>query len=288
MNGDAEPGGAFRDVPVHTGKSPATLFSYDEENQLRWVKNAPPGIAEESFMSLLERCSITGVSNRTFPQALARVRKTGEIFYGECGVIIHDDQRRFELTLMPHINDRVLGIANDLGEREPSELAVRDLSLELAHRTKNLMAVISSLAIQTARRISSVDEFTRLFVGQIRALSGAHDAIAATGWRGASLSALVAATFLTPNATQNVAMVLHELVSHCDQQADVTLSFEETSGGVLQISWTASRSRNPRLVWEELLTKVAPLALNGESTLDHDGNTLDYRLAISGEHFTRT
>ena len=286
------------------GGSPATLFAYDSGGALRWVKNSPQDISEDTFMSLLEAALVSNVSHRTFQHALARVHQTGEIFYGECTVTLNGDQHRFEVSLIPHINDRVLGVANDLGQRAPNERAVRDLSLELAHRTKNLMAVISSLAVQTARRISSVDDFTKLFVGQIGALSGAHNAIAATGWQGAALRAIVDsevvahlprgevsingdidAVTLSPNAAQNIAMVLHELISHCGDCAVVDLTFKRGENGEMVLSWKGTQSVSPDLVWDELLTKVVPMSLDGEAVIDHDEAFLNYSLTISPKHF---
>ena len=288
-----------------SSRSTATMFSYGGGNALRWLKNTPASQTEEAFITSLESALIDGVSQRTFKQALEWVRRTGEVFFGECTLMLGGQARRFEITLNPHINEQILGVANDLGERTPNDQAVRMLSLELAHRTKNLMAVISSLAIQTGRRAKSVDAFTKCFVGQIGALARAHDAIASTGWRGAALDEVIdglvktprrgkgvsvngdsASIFLSPSAVQNICMAFHELVSHCDKDASILITVSETKANKLTISWSSEKPRAPELMWTELLTDVIPMALGGGYSLDYESDMLRYSFETSDDYFS--
>ena len=294
-------------TPHHVGapsRSTATMFSYGGEDQLRWLKNAPVTHSEETFVTTLEAALIDGVSQRTFKQVLQSVRKSGEAFFGECTLVYGGEMRRYEITLNPHINEQVLGVANDLGERTPNDQAVRMLSLELAHRTKNLMAVISSLAVQTGRRMDSMEAFTKCFVGQIGALARAHDAIASTGWRGAKLDEIIDALIkkprrgkgvsidgdttsilISPSATQNVCMAFHELLTHCDEDASLLITVSATETGDLKISWSSKKPSAPELMWTELLKKVVPMALGGQSNLALEGENLEYTFDIAAEHF---
>src|SRR5690606_11777283 len=105
--------------------------------------------------------------------------------------------------------------------------------LELAHRSKNLLAVVLSLARQSADDSRDLDDFRGRFLGRIRALALAHDILTEEAWRGATVFSLVRGqlaafgdearersridghnAFLKPNAVQYVGLALHELIAH--------------------------------------------------------------------------
>ena len=281
-----------------------TMFAYDAGGQVRWVKNAPVELSEEAFMGSLEAAMIEGVSNRTFSDALTGVVRSKEPFYGFCAVIIDGTRRRFEVSLNPHINDRILGVACDAGRHEIEDRAVRALSLELAHRTKNLMAVISSLATQTGRRFQSFSEFKTRFSGQIGALSHAHDAIASTGWDGAILERIVAAqvgydkpnaevtisgdalgVMLTPNAAQNIAMVLNDLAGCCAGVTSIQVEADLQDSEELRVKWSTPLPVTRDDLWLDLLTKVAPMTLDGVGTISEDEQSFMYVLTLGRDHF---
>jgi two-component sensor histidine kinase len=62
---------------------------------------------------------------------------------------------------------------------------------ELAHRVKNTLALVLSLARQTGARATAVAGFLDLFEGRLRALAVVHELLTESGWRSASLVALV-------------------------------------------------------------------------------------------------
>ena len=282
------------------------MFAYDAELGLRWVKNAPREFTEDGFMALLECAEIEGVSARTFSDAVKAVTRTKEPFYGVCTVVISGVSRRFEVSLNPHINDRILGVAYDSGRHTADDRAIRSLSLELAHRTKNLMAVISSLATQTARRFDNFAEFKARFTGQIGALSHAHDAIASTGWDGAILERIATAqirydrphadvtitgdalnVMLTPNAAQNLAMVLNELAGVAEGTARIRFEATLLEDGRLSMVWTTGHPVPVGELWLDLLTKVAPMTLDGTGEIIENEYKFSYALTCRADHFVQ-
>ena len=62
---------------------------------------------------------------------------------------------------------------------------------ELSHRVKNMLAVVQSIAFQTARHSPSLDAFNESFQGRLQALAGANDAIIRGDWKGVRLSEIV-------------------------------------------------------------------------------------------------
>jgi PAS domain S-box-containing protein len=79
----------------------------------------------------------------------------------------------------------------DISERT----AARDhrllLMRELAHRTKNQLAVIQSIAKQTRRNATTVDSFVSAFNGRIQGLSASHDILSKQQWHAIPLNELV-------------------------------------------------------------------------------------------------
>ncbi|MBH5372731.1 PAS domain-containing sensor histidine kinase [Bradyrhizobium glycinis] len=79
----------------------------------------------------------------------------------------------------------------DITERKRAEAAQTLLIDELNHRVKNTLATVQSLASQTARHTDSLDDFKRIFVGRLLALSRAHDLLTERKWQDAPLQRLV-------------------------------------------------------------------------------------------------
>lgn len=256
-------------------------------------------------MARVKDALVRGVSRRTIIDAMHKVKHTGTPFFGECDVMIDGQVYAFQVSLNAHDDGQILGVAISLGERIPNETAIRSLSLELAHRTKNLMAVISSLAQQTGRRSNDIIEFNGSFMQQLGALSRAHDAIATTGWRGALLETVIAGSnrsvsqgakvvvdgetsgiMLTPNAAQNVALLLHELAACSDSRSTIRILSECNHDGPLRLTWDMDRMRGDKKIWADFLTKIAPLSLDGKGELSGGNDEpLTYTLTISTDHF---
>lgn len=163
----------------------------------------------------------------------------------------------------------MLGVALDLTERRDKEEHITFLMRELAHRSKNLVAVIQAIAHQTARYTDNVDEFIDRFSARLVSLARTHDLIVGKDKDGASLKDLVdtqlepfvdgekkQATIIGPHvildqvATQNIGLALHELATNAAKYG--ALSVPE---GRVSIEWklvtTESGERMLRLSWRE-------------------------------------
>src|SRR5690606_31420170 len=101
---------------------------------------------------------------------------------------------------------------------------------ELNHRVKNTLATIQSIAAQTLRSTSTVQEAKDAFTARLLALAAAHDVLTAESWEGADLRDIVAGAiqpfeaptaarfviegpraWLEPRAALSIALALHEL-----------------------------------------------------------------------------
>jgi two-component sensor histidine kinase len=162
----------------------------------------------------------------------------------------------------------------------------RMLLIELAHRSKNLLAIIQSIANQTAANSRSIEEFQHRFQERVQALARIHDVLSSESWRGATIPRLIRSVvlplidtaderiedaagieyrgeeiFLAPNAAQHVGLAFHELaVLAVERRARVGLD------DAIRITWARSqlpecaRSGDVVLVWEETGPSSTPAA----------------------------
>lgn len=169
---------------------------------------------------------------------------------------------------------RLKGLTRDITERKRAEERQRLLVRELDHRVKNVLASVATVAQRTQEGSSSMEEFLQMFDGRIQSMANAHALLSRNHWQGVSLADLVhselapcvgegstsvagPAVLLSAEATQAVAIVLHELVTNASKYGALTTPHgrisvrwhcdkESQAGGRLMMEWT--ESGGPRVV----------------------------------------
>jgi two-component sensor histidine kinase len=168
---------------------------------------------------------------------------------------------------------------------------------ELAHRSKNQLAVIKGMVLQTARDAPDTEQFARHLNQRIQGLAQSQDLLVQQNWRGAWLGDLVnshldlfgaarradiagPAIFLGPDGVQNIGFALHELATNACKYG--ALSRPE---GRLSVCWHNSERERIRIEWSEqdgppveaplrrgfgylVVTQLVPHALQGTAKLD--------------------
>jgi PAS domain S-box-containing protein len=127
-----------------------------------------------------------------------RIRRagTGEVRWIEIrGQPLHDAEGR-------HV--RLLGVVGDITDRKRAEERRALLVNELNHRVKNTLAIVQSIAVQTARGAKDLSAFSAAFQARLIALARAHDLLTRGHWEGATLDAVLRAALepLVTDATQ--------------------------------------------------------------------------------------
>jgi two-component sensor histidine kinase len=203
-----------------------------------------------------------------------------------------------------------------------AELAARQehsqfLMRELAHRSKNQLAVVKGMALQTASQSRNVDEFVRQFSQRIQGLAESQDLMVGQNWQGAWLRDLVRAhidlfgadaraevqgpaLFLNANAVQNIGFALHELATNASKHG----ALNAPEGRVL-VNWRRSEGDRIRLEWVEMggpavtppqrrgfgslvITELVAQALNGTAKLDFLPTGVHWQLDIPATHVLTT
>lgn len=215
----------------------------------------------------------------------------------------------------------IIAAAVDITGQKVAEEHLRIALLELAHRSKNLLAVVLSIARQSADDSQTLSQFSSRFVGRIRALALAHDVLTDESWRGATVFSLVRSqlsafsenaaaqsdiaghnAYLKPNAVQYVGLALHELIAQ-----SVVSGALASPDGRIRVESTLVPGEDPatspllQLRWEEnggsgghqdqsdfghaLLERIIPAALGGTATLTSSADLLTYELSIPAAQF---
>jgi PAS domain S-box-containing protein len=197
--------------------------------------------------------------NPSYLASFRFIRPDGqEIWLEETGKAEFDAQRRYV---------RLKGLTREITERKRAEERQRLLIRELDHRVKNALASVATVAQRTREGSGSMDEFLQVFDGRIQSMANAHALLSRNHWHGVSLADVVHSelapyvgagsavvggpeVMLTAEATQPIAIVLHELVTNASKYGALTsargritvrwdLPHELTQAG-LELEWIES------------------------------------------------
>lgn len=307
------------DIAAAANLSGAMLSHQDRNLKYLWVNNLPSGYLPAQFVGLGDEDVYSAETVNIIVPAKRRALESGEVQTVEFQMAVDGKPRWFELRIAPlgkaKSRKGLLCAAIDISERKQTEYHMRVLLLELAHRSKNLLAVIQGIANRTAQTSSTIDEFGQRFSGRLMSLSRAHDILTDENWRGAAMSELIRTQVLLfagkaaervhykgdqvslrPSAAQHVALALYELTANA-------LKFGALSSetGEIEISWSLSRKTSAgatfQLLWTEkagpkvtppntrhfgrvLLEEVVPLSVQGKAKLSFTPDGIIYSLTM--------
>jgi two-component sensor histidine kinase len=202
-----------------------------------------------------------------------------------------------ELELRLCAKEAAAGYHAELARRELREDHIKALMRELAHRTKNVLAVVQAIARETTS-----DGAASALSGRIASLAYTHDLVADYEWRGAPFRELALRQvshfvepeaprvdlsgpdiLMAPAAAQHIGSALHELGANAVQYGALS-----QAAGKVCLSWNLENpvpgERWLRLSWEEkgaprvkaperkrfgslVLERLAPEGLGGSATL---------------------
>jgi len=164
--------------------------------------------------------------------------------------------------------DKLLSVSRDITETKQLEEHQRLLINELNHRVKNTLATVQSIATQTLRNATALDEAQAAFEARLIALSRAHNVLTRENWEGASLRTIVTEAVapyanaredrlhvsgpdvrLSPRMALALAMALQELATNAVKYGALL-----NDTGEIRIQWMLDHTKAPPclyLRWEE-------------------------------------
>ncbi|WP_407522185.1 sensor histidine kinase [Methylobacterium oryzisoli] len=203
--------------------------------------------------------------------AAARAGRTGR--FRAASPTLGGTPRWWDVVLTPIPGDagaveRVLAVARDVTDAHHAEEQQALLMQELAHRVKNILAMVQAVATQTLRGAASLEEAATAFGARLIALSHAHDILIQGSWAAADLRNVVEgaadlhggrapdrfriegpAVRLGPRSALALSLILHELATNAAKYG--ALSRAE---GRVSVAWRiVAEADEPWLFlrWEE-------------------------------------
>ena len=157
------------------------------------------------------------------------------------------------VNIRPLTNQRgeVTGAINcfyDITERKEAEKYQRLLMNELAHRGRNMLAVVQAIAARSLSGPLSLDEAREALTQRIRALARSQSALAAEGFRGARVAEIVRLEIegfservaasgpdvvLDPRRAQTFSLLVHELATNATKHGALS-----GANGTVAIRWS--------------------------------------------------
>lgn len=203
---------------------------------------------------------------------------------------------------------RILGVLQDITERREAQEKQAMLSGELAHRVKNILAIVQSIANQTLINAPSLEKASHDFSVRINALARAQDILTHGAAKSADLLQIVEASLdihgshsqrftisgpevaLSPQAALSMALALHELSTNA-------VKYGALSGdvGMVDIGWTMDHD-GFHFHWREtggpavskptrkgfgskLIERLLPASFNGNADLSYAKSGFSFELS---------
>lgn len=267
-------------------------------------------------------------ASKRIVQTKRAVLESGEGARIEASVDNDGTRHWYSLAIEPDLasDGRVVGLfttAIDIDDAKYREQVLKTLLREVSHRSKNLLAIIQSIATQTARGSDTVEAFLRAFRGRIHSLSSSQDLVTASDWRGAGFFDLANGQIepyarsardiidvrgldahLYPNAALYLGLALHELAvdsatsgALATLEGRISLCASETKGvngeDLLQIIWeemapfrgSQETAATPNRFSSTVLERIVPQALQAAHVYRVEAGHVYYRLLIpAGEY----
>lgn len=229
-------------------------------------------------------------------------------------------QRTFQARLQRDEHG-VVSTITDITNSRASEAAVTSLLREVSHRSKNLLAIVQSVAMQTAHHSGDIQDFLDKFRGRLHALSSTQDLVTESDWRGSYLHTLVLAQLnrvgssrlahlhitganplLGPNASLHIGLAIHELGINATRfgalsddkpghvWVDAHLVDQPGTPTDLIIEWQevgieqADMARPPRF-GTLVLERIVPLSVGGTAEFSVQPDSVRYRLVVPADQF---
>jgi two-component sensor histidine kinase len=255
-----------------------------------------------------------------FSAAVDRCLAQQELQTLELELLEEGGPRTYQARLAPD-EDGILTIMSDVTDRRNREAALASLLREVSHRSKNLLAIVQSVAMQTAHHSGDIQDFLKKFRGRLHALSSTQDLVTESDWQGTRLHALITSQLarvghgssrhiqitgenpiLGPNASLHLGLAIHELAANAVAHGGlgegkggnivVHASFASGPDGAsgLVVDWDETspgapkQPRQPRF-GTLVLERIVPLSVSGTALFSIENGKVSYHLTIPSGQF---
>ncbi|WP_332687991.1 sensor histidine kinase [Devosia sp.] len=292
----------------------------DADHRFDLVENPPPDWPDQNLIGRREADILPPDIATQFAAAHDHVRDSGEEQLIEFSLGEGLRRRLFEARLLPDEEGAIAVIA-DITDTRARELAVASLLREVSHRSKNLLAIVQSVAMQTAHHSGDIQDFLNKFRGRLHALSSTQDLVTESNWRGTYLQTLVTSQLtrvgsallaevrvtgenplLGPNASLHIGLAIHELGANAVLHGalangkpghvwvDAQIVAHPGQEADLVIEWQEAGIDTDKTVHEPrfgtlVLERIVPLSVGGTAEFSIEPDSVRYRLVVPADQF---
>lgn len=318
----------LEDLQTALSGSAVTVFFLCSERRFMWFENVQSFWADSDLIGCTYDQVFSKQDHEAFEEAFEASQGKSDpvsiVVNTRSGISHNGKSRTLKLIIRRVLNDKgerrgALCSSIDITEERHWIDTQNVLLQEVAHRSKNMLAMVLSIASQTGRASTDITGFMTRFTGRIQSLAFSQDAITEQDWQGVQWNDLIDRQvlslmpndkkrlhvtgrdlLLTPNAATHIGLALHELATH-------SLAFgalNQTEGAVsLDLSVTGSgKDKTAIIEWRDqlsegkgedyrdsfaksLLMRVVPLAIGGKASLEADQGSVVYRLEVGRRDF---
>jgi len=178
------------------GHAAVTVFSQDIDLRYRWIEGPPRSWKASDILGKSDAEVLPPTAAAVAVSAKREALSSGRPQWADLVVENNGASDYFDLFVEPDFDAAgviigVVGLALNVSDRRKQAETLEAVARDLSHRSKNLLAVIQSLATQTARAASSPEAFIDEFRGRIQSISRSQDLSIGAKNRGARLAELV-------------------------------------------------------------------------------------------------
>ena len=293
--------------------SRVVIFSQDLDLIYRWVRNPAEEFSTVDFVGKSETDILPEAAAAISTEFKQKALTTGKTLTYELPVMLEGTTRFFEVCVHPEFDadgktTGLTGSAIDVSDERHQAQTLAALIMEVSHRSRNLLAIVQSIAVQTAQSESSIDAYRNRFVGRLQSLSRTQDIITASDWQGADADELVRAQLggmgdfvrlsiaganasFAPSSALHFGLAVHELATNAREG---TISAHDRQI-VIELVQTGETEHPLRFRWHErvdgrepsfgafaksILERAAPQAVDGHAELDVSDEAMLYQLHI--------
>jgi PAS domain S-box-containing protein len=206
---------------------------------------------------------------------------------------------------------RIGGIGQDITEEKRAAEQNATLLAELQHRVRNVLALVSSVAGQSANSSTSVADYRDRLIGRLEALARTQTILTREAGVGVDLRALIETEIsaysaqvtnlaisgpdlkLAPKAAEVLTLAVHELTTNAvkygalrGEGGHLTVSWhvlQDRDEDMLQLNWVETgvslKAKNPQKGFgTQLITQRVPYELDGIATLETEADGIRCRI----------
>jgi PAS domain S-box-containing protein len=259
-------------VAVYSCDASGVIQNFNRRSVELWGREPALGDTDERFCGSFKLFRPDGsfMPHEQAPMAEVISGKIGGVRDAEVLIERPDSSRvTVVVNIRPLKNQQgeVTGAINcfyDITDRKEAEQRQQLLMDELAHRGKNLLAVIQSIASRTLSGTHSLAEARGVLAQRIQALARSQSALAMEGFRGALVAEIIRLEFegfsgrvaasgpsvlLHPRLAQTFTLIVHELATNASKHGALSLA-----DGNIAIIWSiegAGTEARFKFQWQE-------------------------------------